>query len=761
MRCRIRIKSDEQSLLLESDRDLVKISTIHGSKGLEFPVVICPTLWEGKEFKDDFVRYHKDNSGDLTLNIDRLDSEQREEAIRAGQIESLAEEARKVYVALTRAKYECRVIWITHDKCHLSGLGAVLLGRDKLLTGLSIKKLKDDTAIDESMFVSPIEGLSGEFPKFIGIEKFIPPEKSKMSRKRTATRDDLKRRYYEGRPDIRVRRKIESFSSLAGHHADTSQPDYDQITDRYADLLKSSVPAEKSFDIFDFPKGPVAGTAIHKIFEHRDFRFDQALSANHSEIINDTLDEYGIDREWAPVVQEMVRNVSGADFGDLDLGKITPDDEIREMEFNFPVTNVKASDLYRIIRNESIKEMFANNLNSFLTGFIDLVVRQNGKYYLLDYKSNYLGDELSDYSQDVLGREIISAGYDLQYHLYAVALKKYLERKIQGFSYNKHIGGAYYCFVRGMQKESDHSIYFQKPSEETHSGTGSLLGGKMKLLNDRPEWFLHGQSEGWLSLKEIELVRFLESEFGDLNECELLVSVFLSLFEENGHVILPLYKTPDEWALILGLNDSASVQLLKEIPVVKETDFIGSELVGNPEEKKPFILDQKNKLRFISIRRFRVYEKSIQSLIREKSRKENKIDDSEKVKSLLDELFGESKEIDWQKTAAALSLFKSFLILSGGPGTGKTTTVARIIALHQKINNGSIKIGLAAPTGKAAGRMGEALQGELAHIDLTEDELRTIPGDAKTIHRLLQKTKERGLLPASEKKKLHYDFTGR
>jgi exodeoxyribonuclease V alpha subunit len=280
----------------------------------------------------------------------------------------------------------------------------------------------------------------------------------------------------------------------------------------------------------------------------------------------------------------------------------------------------------------------------------------------------------------------------------------------------------------------------------------------MKIVKIKPDWYLQGCETGWIRLKEIELVRFLESEFGALTESELLITVFLSLFEEDGHVILPLDRSPAKWASILGLNESSSAQLLEGIPGIPEAELESSQLIGKPDEQMPFILDQKKGVQFLAIKRYRTYEDVIHSLTLKKTETNNQIGEPDKVKPILDQLFGHSEEIDWQKTAAALSLIKPFLIISGGPGTGKTTTVARIIALHQKMNNGKLKIGLAAPTGKAAGRMGESLHRELALMDLTDQELSSIPKDAKTIHRLLQKTKERGLLPEAEKKTLHYDL---
>jgi exodeoxyribonuclease V alpha subunit len=273
-----------------------------------------------------------------------------------------------------------------------------------------------------------------------------------------------------------------------------------------------------------------------------------------------------------------------------------------------------------------------------------------------------------------------------------------------------------------------------------------------------PQWYLHGVENGWIRSNIRELVRFLAEEYGELNNNELLVTVFTSLFQEAGHVTLPLYKSPAEWGTILGLEEESIKRLQSSVlPEISEL-FLKSKITGNPGETVPYILEVRGGKEFISINRFRRYEERIAEWITEKSSEVTMPAVPTGVRGLLNSLFPDATGTDWQKTAAALSLYKSFLIVSGGPGTGKTTTMARILALHLKIHDGALNIALAAPTGKAAGRMGEALRNELSSLNLTEKERHGIPGEAKTIHRLLQGTEERGLLPAAAKKKLHYDL---
>ncbi|MEY0604263.1 AAA family ATPase, partial [Providencia huaxiensis] len=132
------------------------------------------------------------------------------------------------------------------------------------------------------------------------------------------------------------------------------------------------------------------------------------------------------------------------------------------------------------------------------------------------------------------------------------------------------------------------------------------------------------------------------------------------------------------------------------------------------------------------------------------------IDDkhNQQIKVVLDNLFPISDEIDWQKIAAAVAVTSKVSIISGGPGTGKTTTVARILAALIKLETKHeyrVRIELAAPTGKAAARLTESLGEAMKHMPLTDDERALLPHQAKTLHRLL------GAQPESQKFRYNRD----
>ena len=270
-------------------------------------------------------------------------------------------------------------------------------------------------------------------------------------------------------------------------------------------------------------------------------------------------------------------------------------------------------------------------------------------------------------------------------------------------------------------------------------------------MSDKHEisWWKAGVEAGWIGVYEQEMIRYIESEHRKLPDdvrCSLL---FLSLFLKAGHTVLPLDKSPVEWAEIIGIN-TGEIEGLEALKINKNVLEM-SPVTGLPGELKPFIINGNN---FSFRKSYNQEYKLLQWFI------ENRLNNnSADISKYITGLFPNSGSLvtDWQRVAAVLSVIKPFLIISGGPGTGKTTTVARIIALHQMVSEKPLNIALAAPTGKAAGRMGEALQEQLVGMDIPDRIKNTFPKEARTVHRLLSGVRERGLLPTAEKKRLRYD----
>ncbi|MEX2368489.1 MAG: exodeoxyribonuclease V subunit alpha, partial [Balneolaceae bacterium] len=280
-------------------------------------------------------------------------------------------------------------------------------------------------------------------------------------------------------------------------------------------------------------------------------------------------------------------------------------------------------------------------------------------------------------------------------------------------------------------------------------------------MSDKPaklsNWVYQGVESGWISQYERELLDFLITEYGELPKSVETAVVFGSLFLQAGHVCLPLDQSPEQWIQQLDMDTGGFKS--DRIPDLNVNEIFGFPPVGLSSENDHclFVVEEN---RFF-IKRYWYYEHYVAQKVKELSSIKIEIESVLNAREFLNQLFvheeGE-EEINYQKAAAALSLAKRFLLISGGPGTGKTTTVARILALILQTTDLPFRIALAAPTGKAAARMAEALQEELNHIHLAPELLEQIPDKAQTLHRLLLPVEHRGLLPAAEAKKLPYDL---
>ncbi|NBC05019.1 MAG: exodeoxyribonuclease V subunit beta, partial [Bacteroidetes bacterium] len=460
-------KDDEKTLLLESDQNLVKISTIHNSKGLEFPVVFCPTLWGvmGGNNKDLLIEYH-DEKNDPVILYDQQSGEKKKFAEYQKDLENVAEEVRKYYVAVTRAKYLCVIPWANHDASLRSGLASSLMEAESQPEIIkNSMKLKSNTDFTDETILNLLKELE---QKSDGSIELIIKEEDEIGQGSpqsfSGSFKELQVSGYNGRQVLDIQRRVESFSSLTSHNAEPGEPDYDQVMESYFTAINKEKEDIHDLNIFTFPRGATVGTAIHKLFEEKKFRFDTALHDDHDLIIEKVLDQYQIDQKWKTVTQNMIRNVVSAEIPVLNLEEVKEDEQLREMEFHFKAQQPSLDNILKIIRSEGgVQHASKNDLQSFLTGFIDLIVRQNGKYFIVDYKSNYLGDTLEDYGQERLKEEIYNASYDLQYHLYSVALVKYLQSRIRAFNYEKDFGGVAYLFVRGMRRGEGNGVWFHKP----------------------------------------------------------------------------------------------------------------------------------------------------------------------------------------------------------------------------------------------------------------------------------------------------------
>ena len=141
---------------------------------------------------------------------------------------------------------------------------------------------------------------------------------------------------------------------------------------------------------------------------------------------------------------------------------------IKEMEFQLDAQCIQGQQLAAVLADYRVEGDLPelHNIQGLFKGFIDLIFMHNDQYYVLDYKSNFLGFDASSYNQQSMLEAMQDHCYDLQYLLYLAAVQRYLRSRLADYDYDRDIGGVYYLFLRGMSKGCDHGIYFSKPDRQ-------------------------------------------------------------------------------------------------------------------------------------------------------------------------------------------------------------------------------------------------------------------------------------------------------
>ena len=477
-------KNEEEQLRLESDEDLVKIVTMHKSKGLQYPVVFCPFLWYGPHIQDKGqpLEYHHPEDNDTSyLDFNHLSDERSEKQFYA-QREELAESLRLAYVAMTRAEHGLFLSWDYARASQFSALGYLLQDPRQALELLKAKVgYGDSVSWSADELHHRIAELCEQYPQHFTMEEIPDVDAGEQQELGFGNESDrgpqLKPRSFERSTPLTTSYSLSSFSSLSSwtDDDDPDMPDYDQFlaVDYGEDEIDSS---KKS--IFTFPKGPQPGTCIHHIFEEIDFATLQDLDT----VIKQSLPQHGIDGRWEAVVRDMINTVVHKPLHpvpELKLSKLSGRDIIPEMEFYYPNQELQTAELLSIIRESGdvANHYQGGAAEGFLKGFIDLTFQFRDKFYLLDYKTNHLGNNISDYDSQILTHEMQEAYYDLQYHIYSIALHRLLKKQLPGYSYEQNFGGAFYLFLRGMNTDGNEGIYFDKPDRSVIEKLDNYLGG--------------------------------------------------------------------------------------------------------------------------------------------------------------------------------------------------------------------------------------------------------------------------------------------
>ncbi len=459
---------EEEQLRLESDENLVQVVTIHKSKGLEYPVVFLPFPWNlrrTKQNKDSgMVRFHDAN--DLSLCVDLGSPEIDEHRIQAER-EEMAESMRLLYVALTRAKYVCVTWWGRVNLASESAMAYLLFPEPNVDPCQETpRSIMDKFSTDENLK----ENLEAIAQSSSGV---IAVEVADWQRQGHLRSDPDSEPVYEVKrfqAALGLPWRVTSYSHLA-MGAEPHTPDYD------GGLVDESPPEEPLTEIepiFLFPRGTRAGQCLHEIFEKIDFA--TVTSQDLEPVIADTLSRHGLEQSWHHPVLEMVHNVLATPLvhgtESLTLRDIALEDRFHEWEFHFPTGALNPDRLYRALHHvdfyeKSVKGLQFDSLRGLVRGFIDLVFRYRGRYFIADYKSNHLGHRVEDYGSEQLESAMHKHRYPLQMLLYTVAAHRFLGLRLSGYDYDTHFGGVFYLFLRGMRPENKGitGVFYHRPNK--------------------------------------------------------------------------------------------------------------------------------------------------------------------------------------------------------------------------------------------------------------------------------------------------------
>ncbi|HBZ5481930.1 TPA: exodeoxyribonuclease V subunit beta [Klebsiella pneumoniae] len=448
-----------QQMRLESDKHLVQIVTIHKSKGLEYPLVWLPFIARFR--KQDQAFYH-----DRETFAAVLDLGQDEASLELAEAERLAEDLRLLYVALTRAVWHCSlgVAPLSSRKSgnsdfHLSALGRLLQAGEAMDAAGLAARLADFC--------------HGDIALQIPGELDLTPRQAPAATIPRLSARELQRRIAD---DWRVT----SYSGLQQHGFSGGQDLLPRLDVDAAGV--GEVVEEPQLTPHQFPRGAAPGTFLHSLFEELDFT--QPVPEGW---MAEKLQLSGFDAQWAPVLTDWLGGVLKTRLPgpDIALNQLAARDKQVEMAFYLPIAQLLTAErLDALIRqydplSADTPPLDFRQVRGMLKGFIDLVFRHEGRYYLLDYKSNWLGEDREAYTRPAMEQAMRAHRYDLQYQLYSLALHRYLRHRLADYDYDRHFGGVIYLFLRGMDgQEGGQGIFTTRPVRPLIDGLDQLFAGE-------------------------------------------------------------------------------------------------------------------------------------------------------------------------------------------------------------------------------------------------------------------------------------------
>ena len=776
---------EERSRRLESDAEAVQVLTMHRSKGLEFPVVYYPDLWEPSPTprEKEPVTFH-DAAGRRTIDVG-LEGPQWKGHRQQHIDEQRGEDLRLAYVALTRAKHQAVVWWAGSWASRDSALSRLLFARD------------DEGNVESSGASVPTDTAARARFRRAGGRR--PGARERGCRRIPGRSSPGPATRPRPRPCRRRRSTARSTGGGGVRRSATSPPGPTSRTWRASRRSRSSTtsPGRKPRRSPTMGatrcarcrrcwrrcrSGPRSGrscTASSRRWTSRRRTSTAELLAEIAAAQARRRVELGDVDAVVTGLRAAIETPLGPIAGGVALRDIARADRLDELDFELPLVGgddpsgpaLTLAAIADVLREHAAATPLAGyaerlldprlraSVRGYLTGSIDLVVRLGGeRFAVVDYKTNWLappGEELTAWHHRpaALSAEMTHSHYGLQALLYTVALHRYLRWRLPGYSAERNLAGVLYLFVRGMTGPDTpvvdgiavrrvHVAAVARAGRSAERRPRSR-GGRMtdvverfdaRLARGASGLLLEFNDAGVLAAADVHVARRLAELVGGTDDSVLLAAALAVRAPRIGHVFVDLER----------IHETATVDVDDPIDLTT-LPWPDRHRRGSPPSRRaasPAPTARSSSKAAPSTSTATGERSSRSPPTSRHSPVPTPSVDLDLLADGLTRLFtGEAPDVR-QKQAAAAAVLRRLAVVAGGPGTGKTTTVARIVALleEQALAAGAAPplVALAAPTGKAAARLAEAVHGEAARLDVDPAiRARLLELEASTLHRLL------------------------